>query len=194
MTHVSRLRVVLAAALLLAGMTAHGRTWDFAVYLDGERVGRHRFELREDGAGRVLTSTARFEVTLLGFRAYRYEHEATERWNGDCLAGLVSRTDDNGQRYAVDVKPEGCEMSFAYWNPRILARDRLLNAQTGALERVEVATLGGGRYRITGAKHPIELTYAPEGQWTALDATLENGRRLSYRLQGSAGKPPPRWH
>jgi hypothetical protein len=155
----------------------------FAVFLDGEPVGSHRFELSEQDGERRLTSVARFDVKLLGVPVYRYRHEATEQWSGDCLVALSARTHAGGERTEVRSKPERCVMSFAYWNPRILEQRELLNAQTGELERVSVAALGEGRYRISGTKHPIELRYSPKGEWLALDSTVAGGRRLSYRLQ-----------
>lgn len=156
----------------------------FAVLLDGKQIGHHRFELHEDGAERRLTSSARYEVRVLGIRVYRYVHDATERWRGDCLAQITARTDDDGELIQVGpLEPKGCVMSFAYWNPLILKQKELLNAQTGRVEQVSVSALGEGRYRISGTKNPIELAYSPEGKWLALDSTVSGGRRLSYRLQ-----------
>jgi hypothetical protein len=156
----------------------------FAVFLDGKPVGEHRFELHEDGAERRLISVARFDVKVLGISVYRYAHDAIERWRGDCVVQLSARTDDGGEVMQVGpLAPQGCVMSFAYWNPAILKQTALLNAQTGRLEDVAVAALGDGRYRITGAKHPIELRYSPDGEWLGLDSTLAGGRRLSYRRQ-----------
>jgi len=155
----------------------------FAVLLDGKPVGSHRFELHEDGATRRVTSSARFDVKVLGIPVYRYRHEAIEQWRGDCLTKIDARTDDGGEITRVTTVPEGCVMSFAYWNPRMLAQNELLNAQTGQIERIAVTALGGGRYQISGTKYPIELAYSPQGEWLALDSTVAGGRRLSYRLQ-----------
>lgn len=155
--------------------------FDFAVFLDGQPVGSHRFEVRQEAGERRVTSRARFDVKALGVPLYRYRHEANEQWRGDCLAKLEARTDDGGERSSVSLSPEGCRMSFAYWNPRMLEQTALINAQTGNLEPVEVSPLGEGRYRITGPKNPIELRYSPAGEWLELDATVAGGRRLSYR-------------
>lgn len=149
---------LLGLALLLFSLSAGAqtRTWAFRAYLDGKAIGYHRFVLHELGQQRELTSEARFEVKLLGFSAYRYAHDAIERWEGDCLKELTARTDE---------------------------RSQLLNAQTGKLEPVRIAALGDGRYRISGIQHPIDLQYSPEGRWIGLESTVGGGRRLSYRLQ-----------
>jgi Family of unknown function (DUF6134) len=155
----------------------------FAVLLDGREIGTHTFALKEDG---VLVSKADFQVRVLGIPFYRYRHEATERWRGECLESLVARTDDNGEKSAVDWRAPGagCELSFAYWNPRILKQKRLLNAQTGELEPVSVMPLGQGRYRISGRKLDVDLAYE-QGKWVALETTV-GGRRLRYRLESSS--------
>jgi hypothetical protein len=71
------------------------------VFLDDAEIGYHRFTLAEAGAERVLRSEARFEVKFLLFTAYRYAHDADERWRDGCLTRLESRTRDNGARYRV---------------------------------------------------------------------------------------------
>lgn len=172
------MRLLLALLMLVAG-EACARSWDFTVLLDGQPVGRHRFVLEQ---GR-LTSNAEFEVRFLGMVVYRYRHEAVEQWRGDCLRQITSTTEDDGKRFEVDRKLDGCAMSFAYWNPAMLKHSELLNAQTGQFEAVSITAVGEGRYRITGTKSPIELQYSPAGEWTGLDSIVASGRRLSYRLR-----------
>lgn len=176
---------LLAAALVMSVATCglHARTLDFTVLLDDEPVGRHRFTLREADGAREVSSSARMDVKVLGVTVYRYRHEATEHWRGDCLLRLSARTDDGGERSEVNRTLEGCAMSFAYWNSAMLARSELLNAQTGRFERITITPLGPGRYRLSGTTNPIELQYSPQGEWIALDTTVAGGRRLSYRLR-----------
>ena len=147
-------------------------------------MGTHRFTLTEEGDIRELRSVARFDLRFLFVTAWRYRHEATERWREGCLESLVSRTEDNGEPYAVEWRRgDGCEMSFAYWNPRIVGASRLLNAQTGELEPVRFARLAGERWRLSAPGIQIELEYA-QGEWVALEA-LKDGRRLRYVREAS---------
>lgn len=200
------------ALLLMAGPTASlagTGAWDFRVLLDGREVGRHQFTLAVEGQERELRSDAQFAVRVLFIDAYRYLHEAVERWNGDCLQSLDALTETNGRREIVSatmqegrlavVRPEGrelhegCVMSFAYWNPEILKARRLLNSQTGELMPVTITGQGeetlivrgeprtATRHRISAKKLQIDLWYA-NGHWIALEALAPGGRRLRYEL------------
>ena len=81
-----------------------GGSWDFEVRLDGKPIGSHRFEVAGEPDARTVRSVARFDVKLLGLTVFRYRHEARERWRGDCLQGLQSRTDDDGKPIDVDKR------------------------------------------------------------------------------------------
>lgn len=185
--------------------------WTFRALLDGKPIGQHRFVVSAQGDEREVVSEADFAVKFLGITAYRYRHKATEEWRGDCLAALRATTDDDGRSSSVRAESEGnslrieaaattrsvagCVMSFAYWNPAIRTQTRLLNAQTGQLEPVQVQRIGSGsievrgkpvaatEFRITGPAEPINLWYSPRGEWLGLDSTVAGGRRLSYRLE-----------
>ncbi|MEP7207932.1 MAG: DUF6134 family protein [Casimicrobiaceae bacterium] len=202
--------LVLGSVFALSPAWASPTTWNFAVELDGKPIGTHRFTLRDDGERRELVSAARFRVTLLGIPVYRYIHDATENWQGDCLTALRAHTDDNGAASAVDATADaagalevrrggttaaldGCVMSFAYWNPRILTQRRLLNAQTGVYEDVRLQALPAASvrvhgiavpargFRITAAGKPIDVWYSRDDEWLALDTVVDGGRRLRYR-------------
>jgi hypothetical protein len=206
------MRALFVAILLLVqapAAHAEARAWNFRVLLDDREIGRHTYTLLDRGDERELRSEASFDVRVLLISAYRYRHEAAERWRGNCLQSLVSRTDTNGQReelmaaahggWLVVERPdgrdehEGCVMSFAYWNPEILQASRLLNSQTGELLPVTVAAHGeelvavrgrqvrAERYRITAPELTIDLWFAGE-QWVALEAPAKGGRRLRYEL------------
>lgn len=204
-------------ALAAAPALAEGppSAWEFSVLLDTRPIGKHRFELGPAEAGvRSLVSEARFEVKFLGFTAYRYHHRAQERWSGDCLSSVTARTDDDGEITVVNgqsmdggfrvvantgTKPKeadapGCTLSFAYWNPQQLARQRqLLNQGTGRIEPVTITALPTTTIdvhgsptavtglRISGLKAPIDVWYAND-RWVGLDTTADGGRKLTYRL------------
>lgn len=186
------------------------RVWQFQVLLDERQIGEHRFTLRERGDERVLHSDARFDVKLLGLTLYRYRHEATERWRGDCLDAVQARTDDNGTATTVEARRDGerlrvdapagervldgCVMSFAYWHPAMRRQTQLLNVQTGELEPVRVRRAGEApwaaatgpvtaeRWVIEGLPRPLSLWVSTQGEWLGLESVVAGGKRLRYRL------------
>jgi hypothetical protein len=150
-------------------------------------------------------------VKFLFIDAYAYTHQARERWQGDCLTAIESRTDDNGKQLAVrgtrtggrfEVAAGGglaelpaCVMSFAYWNPAMLRQARLLNAQTGELVDVRVEPLGEEtiavrgaplavrRYALHAPDFRIDVWYGAGNQWVQLESRTEGGRLLRYLIQ-----------
>lgn len=206
-------RAAIAAALGVAAVGAAASTtreWRFTALLDGEPIGYHRFVVEQQGPETRVTSEARFNVRFLFFDVYRYRHDNREVWRGDCLARIDSSTDDNGELAFVRGAQEqagfrvatangtatlpACVRTFAYWNPRILESDRLLNAQTGEYAEIEVLPLGPSTVRVGGEPTPahkfrlqapdfaIDLWYSNAHRWLALESITAEGRRLRYRL------------
>ena len=215
--HGQRFAGLCGAVLLTTGLGVAADTggkageWNFEVLLNEQPIGKHRFSVTGPPEARRVQSEADFTVKLLGLTLYRYHHQATEQWRGDCLASLSSRTDDNGSpaRVQAEVRgdalevttPEGtrslpgCVIGFAYWNPAIQAQAQLLNVQNGKVEAVQFRLVGNGsiavrgqqrearQWRIEGPSQPIDLWYSPQGEWLGLDATVAGGRTLRYRLR-----------
>ena len=173
-----RRRLVVSLGLLAAGgpavaQPAEGvRVWDFAVSLDGDPIGTHRFEVRQSGSSLTMRGEAAFAVKIFGLTVYRYRHVVTSRWVGDCLASLSAQTDDDGVMASVvaegvgdgvrvvrrqggggevEQSVAGCLMDFAYWNPRMLGQTRLLNPQTGEVEPVRIVAGREGEVVARGA-------------------------------------------
>lgn len=206
------LRLAALLALLAPGLLVAGAgEWDFTVYLDDRPIGTHRFTVQQEAGRSVIDISADFRVRLLFLTVYAYRHDNREEWKNGCLQRISARTDDNGDRFAVDGErsvhefvlrtPEGetslpsCVQSFAYWDPRILEATRLLNAQNGEYMDIRVESLGpdsvpvrgieveADRYRLVSGDIGIDLWYSPRREWLALESTTENGARLRYRIE-----------
>ena len=184
--------------------------WDFDVYLNDKRVGKHFFEVTEvDGMKRV-ESEANFKYKILFIPAYRYEHTNSERWADNCLVRFEARTNANGKRMQARgeknddsfkvagkdglVELPECVMTFAYWNPKFLEQQRLLNPQSGEyldveVEQLEPATLtvrgetiAANRYRVTAEKMNLTVWYSNDNQWLALESVAKGGNIIRYEL------------
>ena len=188
-----------------AGDSTEAGEWNFEATLDGKPIGTHRFKVSGTPQAREVRSDAAFVVRLLGIPVYRYKHHAEERWQGDCLRGLRSQTDDDGQAARVDQSFDSeCLMAFAYWNPRMVTQRQLVDPQTGRVEPVSIEPLPDAQimsrgeavlahgWRLQTAKQRITLWYAADsGRWIALDADAKGGRKLSYRQPSTLTKTSP---
>jgi hypothetical protein len=192
-------------ALLVSGhaMAQGTSEWNFTATLDGKPIGTHRFVVTGPAAARSVDSRAQLVVRVLGIPAYRYRHQAAERWQGDCLRELRADTDDDGSRQQVEQRYDtDCVMSFAYWNPRLVTQQRLINPQTGRAEPVRIERLADAPIDVAGQPVPaqgwrlqtqtqrISVWYAAEGgRWIALDAEVKGGGMLRYRLAPLGSNP-----
>lgn len=214
-----RLTVLLIIALAGIVVAAQARSdeasqlvgrWDFDVYLNNKKVGKHYFEVTEvDGMKRV-ESEADFKYKILFIPAYRYEHRNSERWADNCLVRFEAKTNANGKRMKARGELDGagfkvagkdglvdlpeCVMSFAYWNPKFLEQQKLLNPQSGEyldveVEQLEPATLtvrgqtmSANRYRVIADKMNLTVWYADDNKWVALESVAKGGRIIRYEL------------
>lgn len=184
--------------------------WDFDVFLDEKRIGKHLFSLSEvDGETQVL-SEASFQYNIFFIPAYRYEHNADERWTDSCLVALEASTNTNGTRLLVSgeqtadgfhldtgddaLKLSDCVMTFAYWNPKLLDQTQLLNPQTGDYVDVQVEKIGdeilvvrgqpveAKRFKLTAVGVDLTLWYSPDDEWLALSSVARGGSVIRYEL------------
>jgi hypothetical protein len=195
---------------LSASLYAEEREWRFRVFLDDKEIGTHDYHLRLNENELRVLSQANFEYKLLFVKLFEYQHKNIETWTGDCLTGIESRTDANGELFAVrgtmdngrfllngasgQEELPACNMTFAYWNPSFLRQDRLINVQNGEVldvwvsepvsDEIEVrgVTQSAVRYRLEAGDMNIELWYSESHEWLALETDARGGRRLRYVL------------
>jgi hypothetical protein len=202
-------KLFILISLIALSPILHAKEWAFDVYLDKSKIGQHTFKLDQNNQ---LISHAKFSVKVLFINAYQYDHTAKEQWQGDCLSGLEANTIEDGVVTNVKgVKKENhfkisdgktnqmlpeCVMTFAYWNPKILAQNKLLNPQNAEYLDTKLEVLGTKtilvkgkptetqHYKLNGSidgrnKLNIELWYAQDKaenkQWVALKSTTPEG-------------------
>jgi len=209
------LMIGLFALTIAAPAAAKKRTdgvanWDFDVYLDDKKVGKHFFTVSEADGVKHVQSEANFNVKILFIAAYRYKHSAAERWTDNCLVEFDASTNTNGKRIQVSGEQTGagflvergdnpielpeCVMTFAYWNPKFLDQPRLLNPQTGEYVDVYVEQAGNEmlevrgqlvvarRFRLTANDVDLTLWYSSDDEWLALESVAKGGRIIRYEL------------
>jgi len=171
---------ILASLFVLCTLStnvAQAKEWQFKVYLDDKLMGQHSFVVNEKDGEKELSSTAKFKVKVLFINAYNYDHVAREKWRGDCLTSLESKTEENSENtvikgklentaFVVDIpvakKPKArqslpeCIMTFPYWNAKMLTQNKLLNPQTGEWLDVKITPLGSESIDVRGQMVPAE--------------------------------------
>lgn len=184
--------------------------WDFDVYLNDKKVGKHSFKVSETAGVKQVQSQANFNYKILFISAYRYEHSAAERWTDNCLTAVDASTNANGDRIQISGQQTGggfvvengdnptqlpqCVMTFAYWNPDFLGESQLLNPQTGEFVDVHVEEVGdemlevrgqavaATRFKLTAYEVDLTLWYSPDDEWLALESVAESGHIIRYEL------------
>lgn len=185
-------------------------SWDFDVYLNDKKVGKHKFEVFHVDGTKQVQSEASFKVKILFILAYRYEHNAAERWAENCLVDINASTNTNGKRITVSGEQSGdgfivqsgdeptelpeCVMSFAYWNHDFLSQSRLLNPQTGEYLDVLVENAGSEflevrgqsvaatRFKLRADEIDLTLWYSLDNEWLALESVAKGGHIIRYEL------------
>jgi hypothetical protein len=196
-----------AGALVMAGpaRAADGRLI-FDVYREGDRIGTHEVRLRKNGERLEVDIDIDLQVKFAIVTAYRYRHRNREVYEGPRLISMSSRTNDNGEKYAVDVRRDGDELVVdgiegtqrvagdliptTYWQPRSVNFDRWIDSQKGKIVEAEVTHVGaeqiayeGGQitaehYRLRG-EFACDLWYADQG-WAKLVFEVKDSR-IRYR-------------
>ena len=212
--HKTRCLILTYIGLSLLPQLSFAKDWVFDVYLDKGKMGQHTFNLSE---ANELTSIAKFNVKVLFIEAYKYDHKALEKWQGNCLSSIAAHsvenkvtTDVSGKlmdgSFVVDngkatQKLPACSMTFAYWNPKILEQNKLLNPQNAEWLDTKIIKVGAEtidikgkqtlttHYKLDGSlegksKLKIDLWYtADTNNWVALKSVTPEGYTVSYKLK-----------
>ncbi len=205
------MKVMLSLALLLYLIPcfAESRTLLFDVYLDDEQIGSHQVYIADYGEEKLVEVKADMQVDLVFITLYKYQHEASERWQKGCIAQLETKTNDDGDKLQVSGEKiqEGlkvvstrdskvisdCVRTYAYWDPELLNSEYLLNTQNGKYQPAQLVNegkqpmlfqgkrYGQQRYRLTvGDEISIKLWYGTDNSWQALETNVAGDRTLRY--------------
>lgn len=207
-------RVILFFSMIISStssIASMNKIWTFKVFLSDKEIGQHSFQLSTINNETHVKIKADFDVYVLFFNAYSYEHTNHEIWQGHCLESIRSITNDNGKILYVSgdnngtameienqsglQRAEGCVKSFSYWDPVFLNSKTLLNAQTGELMPVKSELIGeeliivrgqqtpSQHYRVSTEEFTIDLWYSEQNEWLGLNSITKDGSVLRYEIQ-----------
>lgn len=172
----------------------------FNVFLDAKHIGTHIYTFERTKNLLKVNSKLQLSTKIWGMLPVQYNHESTEQWQDDCLIGLDAKTEERGNTTRVNAQLtekglviinaertsilKGCIKSFAYWNPRLLTGDNLLNSENGESIPVKIIANaeqdGSKSLLIESSKANIYLDYSSTNQWISLKSQLKVGGKLHY--------------
>jgi hypothetical protein len=179
----------------------------FTVLRGGAPIGRHRVAFAQSGATLAVEIEIDLEVRFATIPVYRYVHRSREEWDGRRFIGLDARTDDNGTRTEVRVRPAAGGLAVSgsggdflappetkptsSWHEDMTRRTRLLDTQAGTLIDVRARQSGTERASIAGREVEMRvyevtgdltsrLGYTQSGEWVDLEFKAR-GSTIRYR-------------
>jgi len=202
----SALALPLGAALPTAEQIA------FRVTRDGEPLGRHILNFRQESDGLHVEIDIALDVKFAFLTLFRYRHRNHEVWRDGRLVALESQTDDDGEAFWVraqatedGLRVESAEGTYtapagifptSYWNAATITQTQLLDTQTGAIRQVQVMpaaketiilegqTAAARKYRMSGDLE-MDLWYSDSGSWAKL-VFVARGAEVEYNRDSSA--------
>ncbi len=193
-------RGLLAGGLALIAAPARsaepaGRRLGFAVFRNGAKVGEHHMVFSGEVGSPVVTTQVEMAVKLGPIVAYRYRHQAVERWTGGRFASLETITDANGRAQKVSARrgAGGVAIETArsrivapsdaspltHWNSAAFAGP-LFNPQEGKMLKVTATRIGARQWAVRGEAE-IDDLYDEAGVWSGLKGKLKDGSTMEYR-------------
>ena len=204
------LLIVGAATASAAQNLPYGQGQSFAVFRNGEQIGRHTLSFQHNGPNVTVATNIDFAVKLLGITAYRYSHRAQEMWAGDTFQYVATQTDDNGKKFSVKAQrtPNGIAVErtggqqvlppdvlpSTHWNIRQVKQQILLNTQDGTEAKVQVSEVGrekiktlkgwldATRFRYTGDVTKDQW-FDDRGRWVKTTFKASDGSTIEYVLE-----------
>ncbi len=199
----------LSDARAAAAPVVDGAQLAFSVLREGREIGAHTLTFARMGDVSNIQVAIDLVVKLGPVPVYRYEHRATEIWNGANFASIEAVTTDNGKRMTVKAqrlaKAVSVESSMqghyeapanalpsTHWNRRMLdgpffntqLGDLMSNAVTprGAttVETASGRKINVQRFEIAG-QLTLESWYDDQQTWAGLQFKGQDGSQIVYR-------------
>ena len=209
-------RLIFALFLLATSSTAalasddfpYGSSLSFAAIRNGQTIGHHRLTFQKNGDQLTVSTAIDLAVKIMGVTAYRYMHRAQEVWSADTSQGLTAQTDDDGKKYAIQIRRDGAALTVernarlrdgpvrttlppqllpsTHWNVRQIRQSALVNTQTGTEARIQVSVLG--RETIRTANASIDSTHYRYSGDLVMDQWFDDtGRWVKTSFMASDG-------
>ena len=133
----------------------------FHVYRDQSKIGIHEIAITDKNSFTEVNIEIKFNINFLGFNIYKYTHNNIEKWSGNKLLSLDSKTDQNGTIMTCTLKEKDGKLDISgtnnttslnnsvlpssYWNSILVKGNKrldILNTQDCSFISLNIKFLG----------------------------------------------------
>jgi hypothetical protein len=209
--------IIAVATMALAVMPASAQPWrpahgdklEFDVLRDGGAFGTHIVTFSREGDSLTVKTDVALKVALGPITFFDYVHDVTERYIGDKLVWIGSRTKNDGKWKTLAVQPteggfdvkgpkfkgivNGPVIPSTHWNRDEMKLPTMFSTETGEMLPIKVKDRGmekikaGGR-TIDAQRFDVDseldasFWYDNEGRWVKC-AFEAQGSKIEYVLR-----------
>lgn len=166
--------IIAAAALALGAMPASAQAWrpahgdklEFDVLRDGGEFGTHVVKFSREGDSLTVKTDVALKVALGPITFFDYVHDVTERYVGDKLVWIGSRTKNEGKWKTLSVEPgegglavkgskfkgviKGAVIPSTHWNRDEMKQPAMFSTETGEMLPIKVKDRGTESVKVAG--------------------------------------------
>ncbi len=173
----------------------------FDTMRDGGKIGTMVTEIEKQGDITNVKSTTHISVVIMFIEAYRFDHTATETWNGNQFVSFKSQTDDNGKKHSVSATAAGGKIALeidgkrseapgtvipgSFWNKAFVSATQMFDDSDGKRLSIKVSDLGDETLFLHETKHQVRH-YQVSGDLPR-DLWFEGDSLVRLKLTGSDG-------
>lgn len=212
----ARLAIAMAAfALAASPATAQG--WrpsdgdriEFDVLRDGGAFGTHVLAFKRSGDSLTVKTDVELRVDLGPINFFHYVHDVTERYLGEKLVWVGSRTKNEGRWKTLKAQPaegglkvegekfkgvlSGVIIPSTHWNEDEMKQPKMFSTETGEMLPITVKDRGIETVRIKGGsvqarRYDVDseidasFWYDAQGRWVKCAFTTQ-GSKIEYVLR-----------
>jgi hypothetical protein len=158
-----------------AAMQALPPDRSFAIFRDGDEIGRHDVRFRASAAGLEVATKIDIAVKVAFITAFRFGQEVLDHWQDGLLVESRVATNDNGKKSETRLYASGDNLSveggvanrtlrvplgtmsdIAFWNLDIVRQRALLDLQRARLTGVLARHVGSEEIEVAGSRVATE--------------------------------------